>query len=229
MKYVNWIEKQFGKSVHNSVLFQNMLVKNRTLTVLNNGKLKKRNALIMGAGFPLFFPFAGLPNAFVCLVTQPVTKMITCRNLQDSTWHLKTVLLLSPELQIPLRQSKYHQFCFSVVLSYCTFEPIWLHGRGHPSNSMDPQSMQDLLASMHDLVFLLQTGFGHASITSLFATAGTWKWRNLYTSPSALNYFSLRAPFAHGTAILLWGSAEPAGFCVYIILCEERAWNLARC
>lgn len=40
MKYVNWIEKQFGRSVNVSVLFQNTSVKNKIVTVMINGTLK---------------------------------------------------------------------------------------------------------------------------------------------------------------------------------------------
>ena len=40
----------------------------------------------------------------VYLVTQSGVKMITCRNLKDSTLNLKTVLYLSPELQMHLKQ-----------------------------------------------------------------------------------------------------------------------------
>lgn len=69
MKYVNCIEKQFGKSVNDSILFQNMLVKNRNLTVLNNDKMKK--SCHHGSRLSLIFP-SNLPPKSLCMAVDTI-------------------------------------------------------------------------------------------------------------------------------------------------------------
>lgn len=136
-----------------------------------------RNVLIMTASFPLFFPLAGLLNTFIFLVIKPGIK-ITCWNLQDNTLSLK--LYYSCCLSYRFMWDKVNTIRF---VFQCFFRNV-LFSQYH--------SVEEATHTNPWIHTVCKTWSFYDSLvwTSLatfsFATKGTWKWRNLYISPSAL-------------------------------------------